>query len=307
MKKINTRKGFTLIELLVVIAIIALLLSILMPSLTKVKEQAKFVIGGNNIRQCGLAEMMYTTENNGNFTNPMDVFNKCRFHMAAEGLSLFWTGANDWMCRWHDEEDSIANRPELAGLLWPYLENQDALMCPSYKSLAVSEGSMHQDHNPDIPMEVQYSFVQNGFLGDSDTPHTGMGQADILFDWLTPSIVAKKISHLRRTSDIYMFTEENFDAIKISNTAYYQYDYTWANVTLNDTALYPSLWGSAPTGSNPGDGVGSLHKTSRVTAKGIQAGVAHAVFADGHFDVVRPWESQSKGSPIIKASDYAHR
>lgn len=56
-------KGFTLIELLVVIAIIALLLSILMPSLKKVKSQAKIVLCKSNLHQWGLALGGYNTEN----------------------------------------------------------------------------------------------------------------------------------------------------------------------------------------------------------------------------------------------------
>ena len=57
------KRAFTLIELLVVIAIIALLLSIIMPSLQKVKEMAKRVLDGNNARQIGLGLKVYTEEN----------------------------------------------------------------------------------------------------------------------------------------------------------------------------------------------------------------------------------------------------
>jgi len=57
--------GFTLIELLVVIAIIALLLSIIIPSLNKAKEYARKTICSNNQRQVGLALRIYAEENNG--------------------------------------------------------------------------------------------------------------------------------------------------------------------------------------------------------------------------------------------------
>ncbi len=63
------RKGFTLIELLVVIAIIALLLSILMPALSRVKKQAKATACQMNLHHWAIVWSMYTGDNDGSFPN----------------------------------------------------------------------------------------------------------------------------------------------------------------------------------------------------------------------------------------------
>ncbi|MGE3182302.1 MAG: type II secretion system protein [Phycisphaerae bacterium] len=58
------RLGFTLIELLVVIAIIAVLISILLPSLQGARRLARRVICGTNMKSIGIAATSYSTENN---------------------------------------------------------------------------------------------------------------------------------------------------------------------------------------------------------------------------------------------------
>jgi prepilin-type N-terminal cleavage/methylation domain-containing protein/prepilin-type processing-associated H-X9-DG protein len=57
------RGGFTLVELLVVIGIIALLISILMPALNKVKVQAQRTACMSNTRQLAMAWQMYSNDN----------------------------------------------------------------------------------------------------------------------------------------------------------------------------------------------------------------------------------------------------
>ena len=61
----SRRKGFTLVELLVVIGIIALLISILLPSLNKARESAKNTQCLSNLRQMGQAQQIYAAQFKG--------------------------------------------------------------------------------------------------------------------------------------------------------------------------------------------------------------------------------------------------
>jgi prepilin-type N-terminal cleavage/methylation domain-containing protein len=63
----KNRTAFTLIELLVVISIIALLMAILMPTLSRAKELAAEVVCMSNLKQWGVGYSMYTSDHNGQF------------------------------------------------------------------------------------------------------------------------------------------------------------------------------------------------------------------------------------------------
>jgi prepilin-type N-terminal cleavage/methylation domain-containing protein/prepilin-type processing-associated H-X9-DG protein len=117
MARIRTRKAFSLIELLVVVAIIALLVTILLPSLDRARQQAKNVNCQSNVRQLGLANFGYALENAGHLVP------------AAKDIHLSNYGHH----RWHGYREH-ANDPfdPLRGPLASYLADGKVKQCPSF-------------------------------------------------------------------------------------------------------------------------------------------------------------------------------
>lgn len=118
----KNKKGFTLIELLVVISIIAVLMSIMMPALGRVREQAKKTVCMTNLKQWGVIFNMYTNEYNGKF-------------MPGWG-SVGKTAGDNWSGSW------------LVALKSYYMEDADLLLCPGIKryETANSTSTSHGSH-----------------------------------------------------------------------------------------------------------------------------------------------------------------
>ncbi|NOX60244.1 MAG: prepilin-type N-terminal cleavage/methylation domain-containing protein [Planctomycetes bacterium] len=85
------RSGFTLVELLVVVSIIALLISILLPSLKRAREQSKLVVCKSNLHQIGMGILLYADDNRSLIPRgplPANPFDLGGNHLATNQLWL---------------------------------------------------------------------------------------------------------------------------------------------------------------------------------------------------------------------------
>lgn len=184
------KKGFTLIELLVVIAIIALLLSILLPSLKTVKKLAQGVVCTTRVRQLSLGWFLYNGDNNGNLmgahTDKVTV-GSGEIPPWARGMdeNLLQPGQGTI-------DDQIASDKERLreGALWPYVEEEKVYHCPGDRVVKLGQGSTSPYRSFAVPRSMN---------GGRDT----IGGVKRLASWQ-----ASKGSHIKTPSEKIVFLSE---------------------------------------------------------------------------------------------------
>lgn len=129
-------RAFTLLELLVVISIIAILISVLLPSLSAAREQSRGVICRTQMRELSAAAVSYTVDY-GKFPPCIDNYTASGWDSNKWGLD--WLGIGDQNGAFQlgnpllpdtGNPKGFAAAPRF-GLLWPYYQNQKAILCPS--------------------------------------------------------------------------------------------------------------------------------------------------------------------------------
>lgn len=245
------KKGFTLIELLVVISIIALLLSIIMPSLQRTKEKAQFVLCQFNLKAYGLTMKLYLSDSD-------DKYPYCATSMF-DGTSTGVTG----YCQWHDERISPNFNPDNAGPLWQYMDSEAAHMCPTFKRFAMVYGAEHPWHSSSIPIVPQYAYSQNAFLGRYPN--------GVVYG-------VEKESQVEDHDDTLVWVEETIWLIPRDPPP------DWAEWVLNDTCFFSRHYQDSV---GFGDFIATYHNTS-VNRK--DDGLGSAVFVDGHVELCDPYQ-----------------
>lgn len=120
---LRSKRAFTLIELLVVIAIIAILAAILFPVFARAREQARKAACTSNVKQLGLAWMMYVQDYD-------ETFPPNNSPAAANAEWMLRPGA--FPCRPCRPVNKLTGKPyDPRVFAEPYIKNRGIFACPS--------------------------------------------------------------------------------------------------------------------------------------------------------------------------------
>lgn len=134
------KPAFTLIEILVVVAIIALLIAILLPSLSRSRDQARMISCQSNMRQLALAFNTYSVDNKG------------RLPGARGDMHADWLGGSN-----PQNGAAMGKQPEDGTIYKKYMGSQkQAYVCPA--DLSANESLS------DTTEAGRYSYTMNLLL-----------------------------------------------------------------------------------------------------------------------------------------------
>jgi prepilin-type N-terminal cleavage/methylation domain-containing protein/prepilin-type processing-associated H-X9-DG protein len=124
------RRGFTLIELLVVIAIIAILAAILFPVFAQVREKARQAGCVSNLKQIGLAAMMYVQDYDETYPAG-SIPPGAPANTVPTASSMFYPGTTTTWDTMQTNDGMRQKSRSVAFLLQPYIKNEGVFRDPS--------------------------------------------------------------------------------------------------------------------------------------------------------------------------------
>jgi prepilin-type N-terminal cleavage/methylation domain-containing protein/prepilin-type processing-associated H-X9-DG protein len=194
--------GFTLVELLVVIAIVALLVSILLPALSKAQEQARIAACLANLHHIGQASQMYLVENENIFYEYWQGGpNSAADRDAGQG----GIPANENVTPDHPDYATLVNRTDWRPIN-QFVKNYDLWKCPS------DNGRVAKPDHWYAPVSAYEPHIwRNPKLGSSYLFNTagipGWWQAGIRND---NKNINNKFDRIRQPSQFVLFWEFPF-------------------------------------------------------------------------------------------------